>query len=129
MEKIDNRKITPLLLQPVRQIKLCTNKSCTSFFVQWELQLICTENHEKLHAFRMKHGFLPILGKYSPGLCLIIIQGRNKLICYCALGTVLLFAKNWLKLHIFGLGVTQESTHIKTFVRFTGFLHWFFCVA
>ena len=70
---------------------------CLSFFKQWELCLICAENYEKLHAFRMKHGFLSILGIFSPGLYLIITHSRNKLICYCGFGTVLLFAEN----HIF----------------------------
>ena len=71
------------------------------FLFNGELRLIYAENCEKLCAFWMKYGFLPILGVYSPGLCLIIIHSRNKLICYDAFGMVLLFAENRLKIMYF----------------------------
>ena len=41
----------------------------------------------------MKHGFLPLLGIYNPGLYLIITHSRNKSIYYCGFGTELLFAE------------------------------------
>ena len=49
----------------------------------------------------MKHGFLPILGIYSPGLYLIITHSINKSICYCGFGTELLFAENRPKITYF----------------------------
>ena len=58
-------------------------------------------NREKLRALRMKHGFLPILGIYSPDLYLIITHSRNKSICFCGFGTELLFADNRLKITYF----------------------------
>ena len=66
--------------------------------MQWELRLICAENCEKI---QMKYGFLPILGIHNPGLYLIINYSRNKLICYCAFGTAMLFAENWPKIMYF----------------------------
>ena len=42
------------------------------------IAIICAGNCEKLRALRMKHGNLPILGIYSPGLYLIITHSRNK---------------------------------------------------
>jgi len=67
-----------------------------------ELQSLRVENHEKLRAFRMKHGFLPILGICSPGLYLIITHSRNKLIFLCGFGMELFFAKNrWSKIMYF----------------------------
>ena len=80
---------------------LCINKACISFFIQRESQFICAENCEKLHAFWIKHGFLPVLGICSPGLYLTRTHIRNKLICYCVFGTVLLFAENQLKITYF----------------------------
>jgi len=59
----------------------------------------------------MKHGFLPILGIYSPGLYLNITHGKNKLVCLCGFCTELLFAENQSK--ITGFGVTQQSTEGK----------------
>ena len=63
----------------------------------------------------MKHGFLPILGMHSPGLYLIITHSRNKLICYCGFGTVLLFAENWPKITYFwirsNLAIDKSKAH------------------
>jgi len=84
-----------------QSIFLRTNKTCTFFFIRWESRLICAENREKLCDFQVKYGFLPILGIYSPGLYLIINHSRNKLICYCAIGMVMLFAENWPKIMYF----------------------------
>ena len=98
-----NHEITPLLFQPVGNISifLRTNKTYLSFSIREESQLFCAGNCEKLCALRMKHGFLPILGIYSPGLYLIITHSRNKLICYCGFGTELLFAENRPKITYF----------------------------
>ena len=63
--------------------------------------MFCAGNREKMCALWMKHWFLPILGKYSPGLYLIIIHSRNKSICYCGFCTELLFAENWPKITYF----------------------------
>ena len=52
-------------------------------------------------ALWMKHGFLPILGIYNPGLYLIITHSKNKSICYCGFGTELLFAENRPKITYF----------------------------
>ena len=100
MKIIDNREITPLLAPTIstyreyQSIFLRTNKPYLSFSIRWKLRLICAGNREKLHALLMKHGFLPILGIYSPGLYLIITHNRNKLVCSCGFSTELLFAEN-----------------------------------
>ena len=57
----------------------------------------------------MKHGFLPILGIYSPGLYLIITHSRNKSICYCGFGTELLFAENLPKITYFWIRSNPAS--------------------
>ena len=104
MKKIGSHEIAFLLFQPVGCIKvffLCTNKTYLSFSIRQESRLFCAGNREELHALRMKQGFLPILGIYSPGIYLIITHSRNQSICYCRFGTELLFAKNRLKITYF----------------------------
>ena len=61
----------------------------------------------------MKHGFLPILGIYSPDLYLIINYSRNKLICYFAFGTVLLFAKNQPEITYFWIWINPAINKRK----------------
>ena len=104
MKKIGSHEIASLLFQPEGRIKvffLCTNKTYLSFSIRQESRLFCAGNCEELHALQMKHGFLPILGIYSPGIYLIITHSRNKSICYCRFGTELLFAKNRPKITYF----------------------------
>ena len=77
--------------------------------------MFCAGNCEKLRALRMKHGFLPILGIYSPGLYLIIIHSRNKSICYCGFGTELPFVENQLKITYFWIwshpAINKRKSH------------------
>ena len=121
-EKIDNHEIVPLLFQPIGHNKVFfyVPIKLISFSIRRESRLFYAGNREKLRALRMKHGFLPILGIYSPGLYLIKTHSRNKSICYCGFGTELLCRKS-AENHVF-LDSEQPSNQQKESPQTLNFL-------